>query len=196
MSAPTATLLGALIGGGFALVGVVVDRLLMSWGQLWCEPSSDLEVLKLLAPDADGIPSLVDDPGDATEFEYSLHLDLFNSKDIPVGLRDISLKFIYANGPVPTGPLDGETHRYSQSRGHVYDKLHVINLPPKQWVHKELRGWVAPERGQDLMGWERVEFVAEHPRHPSLVILGSKTYRKVVGKGPLDRPRWRRRFGS
>jgi len=180
VSAPTATLLGALIGGGLALAGVVVERLLTSWGRLWCEPSSDLEVVQLLAPDEHGIPSLVDNPGEATEFEYSLHLDLYNSKDVPVGLRSISLEFAYADGPVHTTPLDGETHRYSQSRGHVYDTMHVINLPPKQWVHKELRGWVAPERGQDLMGWERVEFVAEHPRHAGLGILGSKTYRKAV----------------
>lgn len=38
MSAATATLYGAIIAGTFALLGVLVERLLRSSGRLWCEP--------------------------------------------------------------------------------------------------------------------------------------------------------------
>ena len=38
MSAATATLCGAIIAGTFALLGVLVERLLRSSGRLWCEP--------------------------------------------------------------------------------------------------------------------------------------------------------------
>ena len=38
VSAATATLYGAIIAGTFALLGVLVERLLRSSGRLWCEP--------------------------------------------------------------------------------------------------------------------------------------------------------------
>jgi hypothetical protein len=58
----------------------------------------------------------------------------------------------------------------------------VINIPPRQFVRKDLYGSFDREGAVALASgrWKRVEFVGARPRRPLLGILGSKTYRKVI----------------
>ena len=114
---------------------------------------------------------------------YSGRLDLFNGKEIPVGLRDIAIVFVCAGGEVRNESLD----------------LGVVNLPPRQWVSKEMRssfntrvesnGWTATtaasERSREdmrlLSRWYRVEFVGQRQRRG---LFEPKTFRKTIASRP------------
>jgi hypothetical protein len=167
----------ALVGLLGVLIGLLGNYGLQRFGRVWCEPSSEVKLRELWGNNEYGhLTEQVTDVEKARAFKYSLHLDLFNSKDIPVGLRDISVVFIYEDGTVSTEPNDGATRSYSQGQSH-YDELHVINLPPKHWVHKELVGWVERREEQALANWQRVEFVGKRHRRG---IFERKTFKVVV----------------
>jgi len=57
----------------------------------------------------------------------------------------------------------------------------MINLPPRQFVHKELTGTFGREEAMALATgkWNRVEFVGKRPKRP---LLWRKTYRKTITK--------------
>jgi hypothetical protein len=58
----------------------------------------------------------------------------------------------------------------------------VINLPPRQFVHKELSGGFGKAAAEACKsrGW-RIEFVAQRPKRP---LFWRKTYRKTITKPP------------
>jgi hypothetical protein len=118
---------------------------------------------------------------------YVFAVDLFNGKEVPTGMHDITVEIVLDNGKrVTSQPLDNDTYRgHSQIR--MYDELAVINLPPRQFVRKELRGGFGTEVASALVSgkWRRMEFVGEFPRRPIFGVLGSKTYRKTITK-PRD----------
>lgn len=61
-----------------------------------------------------------------------------------------------------------------------YNKLKVINLPPRQFVREELSGGFGKAAAEACKGrgW-RIEFVAQRPKRP---LFWRKTYRRVVTK--------------
>jgi hypothetical protein len=89
-SASAITLLASFIGVIGALSGLVVERLLRTAGRVWCEPT-DWEKTHLENREQENWEGRWDvdwdKPGDATHAGYSVWLDLYNSKEIPVGLR-------------------------------------------------------------------------------------------------------------
>jgi hypothetical protein len=63
-------------------------------------------------------------------------------------------------------------------QGPFYDRIYAANLPPRQWVIKELFDHLAePEEVRLLSRWRRVEFVAERQRRG---LFESKTFRKTI----------------
>lgn len=176
MSQPTVTLLAALIGVFGALAGLVVERFLRSFGRLWCE-SSGWELEFVAEENEYGEVDDVD-PEKAEGVKYSVRLDVFNGKEIPVGLRDINIVFVCEGGEkLVHKPWDSTSGEFSFGRT-FYAKLAVVNLPPRQWVHLPLHGGFNDQSEARLLaGWRRVEFVGQRQRRG---LLEPKTYRKTI----------------
>jgi len=187
----------ALIGIGGVLAGLVGERLLRVLGRLWCEPSGwELRFVDY-NPESPRYGDTDLPPEEASAVEYSVQLDLFNGKEIPVGLRNIEVVLAYEGGELRDRPRDRTTFRVEHGAV-ASNAVDVINIPPRQFVHKELAGSLGKEGAAVFASGRvrRVEFAGKRPRRPILGILGSKTYRKVVDKGPSERPWWRRVFGG
>lgn len=197
VSQPTVTLLAALIGVSGALAGLVVERFLRSFGRMWCEPSG--WEMKFLSNFNEYGESNEVVPEEADGVTYSVRLDLFNGKEIPVGLRDITIVFVCEGGEVSNKPWDSTTGKFSSGRTD-YEKLVVVNLSPRQWVHLPLRGGFGEQDEIRLLaGWSRVDFVGQRQRRG---IIESKTYRETIATKEVPRFRspqssswWRRYFG-
>jgi len=179
LSTVQATLLAALIGGGLALLGVFIERFSRSIGLLWCEST--------------GWDLTFDDQA----AKYSVCLDLFNGKEIPVGLRSISVVFICKEGKLISEPEEVQARPFPlspivklQDVGPLISAVSVVNLPPRQWMSKELQGRVYEKEDVRLLaGWRKVEFVGQRQRRG---LFERKTYRKVIAvRPPLPDP-WQR----
>jgi hypothetical protein len=185
MSTDTATLIAAGAGVFGVLAGVVVDRLLRFWGRPWCEPT-DYSIIPRSGNNYEGIKTETDP--EATEWiHYSVRLDLYNSKEVPVGLRDIRMVFKCLGGEIADAPKDMATGELEQ-RHHtlpdrlVHDHIYVINIPPRQWVVKELFGrFDDPEDIRLVFEWRQLEFVSEQRR---VWPLRPKTFRKLIASRP------------
>jgi hypothetical protein len=168
----TATLVAAgigFVGGFFGVVGgVVLERVLRYWGGLWCEPAA-YEVNPRSGNEGEGI-KLQADPNATEWIDYIVRLDLYNSREVPVGLRNIRLVFECPGGKKPVVPNDMATEPRRPMGGgspkpQMYGPLHVVNLPPRQWVVKELTGrLVDPEDIRLVFEWKQLEFVGERRR--------------------------------
>jgi hypothetical protein len=196
VTAAEATLYGAIFAGTFALLGVVIERLLRLAGLLRFEAS--VERLLLTGHQDEGgyernVP--LEEADETTEAEgvaYTVAIDLFNGKEVPTGLRNVRVEMILDNGrSVESRPDDLETERQHPIRVErslriIIDKLDVLNIPPRQFVHKELRGSFGKEAAKALSvgRWRSIDFVADRPKRPFLGILGSKTYRKTIKTKP------------
>jgi hypothetical protein len=165
----TATLVVALIGVFGALAGVVVERLLRLAGRLrltasgWDRTfhSQDPGWGVGLVPDED----LEKDTTKVDFLKYRVDITLFNGREVPTGLQDIKIVLVHE---------DGRRGEPSRPEG-----VAVINVPPRQFAHKELTGTFAREEAQALAtgNWQRVEFEAQRPKRP---LLWRKTYRKTI----------------
>jgi hypothetical protein len=112
---------------------------------------------------------------------YRFAIDLFNGKEAPTGLRDVSVVLVRNDGTRFTSqPSDLASTQYDPSfsmwtRSDVY----VINIPPRQFVRMEITGEF-DGAGKDALvtdKWERVEFEAQRPKRP---LLWRKTFRKTI----------------
>jgi hypothetical protein len=209
MDAATATLYGAAIAGVFTLLGVLIERLLRLTGALWFEASElSLEFFGATDPwDAKGVAwELANETTPAEEAEYRFAIDLFNGKEVPTGLRDIKVVLVRKGGePLTSQPVDSTSARITDKfSGPTYSAVKVLNIPPHQFVRKELRGSFDKEAAETIRDgkWRSIDFVGEFPSRPILGILGSKTYRKTITKHqaateePEPRSWWQRWFGG
>jgi hypothetical protein len=173
----------ALLG---VIVGVMSERIARMIGRLTCE-ASEWDVEFMGARDGFGQVSVVE-PENAEEkalgVDYRFAIDLFNGKEVPTGLRDIAIEIVRADGnPLISRPRDLASIQPDPLVNRpTVSSVDVINLPPRQFVHKDLFGSFDREGAVALASgrWKRVEFVGARPRRPLLGILGSKTYRKVI----------------
>jgi len=72
----------------------------------------------------------------------------------------------------------------------------VINIPPRQFVRKELAGSFDSREAVVALTserWKRVQLVGKRPKRP---LLWRKTYRNTVTETLTSRPWWRRMFGG
>jgi len=171
------------------LAGLVVERFLRSFGRLWCEPSEWKMKFVAEGDPMGGYEEVV--PEKAEGVEYSVRLDLFNGKEIPVGLRDITIVFgCEGDEELVHKPWDSTTGMFSLGRTD-YAKLVVVNLPPRQWVHLPLHGGFNDQDEARLLAkWRRVEFVGQRQRRG---LFEGKTYRKIIATRPVSENRNSRR---
>jgi hypothetical protein len=133
---------------------------------------------------------MVDDAKDATEVRYTVAIDLFNGREIPTALRNVRVEMILDDRSSESRADDLGTRKLSSTIAggtaspYIYDKLAVLNVPPRQFVHKEMGGSFGKEATEAYRdgSWRSIDFVADRPRRPFLGILGSKTYRKTITK--------------
>ena len=100
----TVTLRAALIGVSDVLAGLIVERFLRSFGRLWYAPSG--WELKFMSPQNAYGDTVEVNPEEATVAgaDYSVGLDLFNGKELPVGLHNISMVFTHYGGELVQKP--------------------------------------------------------------------------------------------
>ena len=145
------------------LLGVVVERLARNLGRLWCEPRETWEPRFHNPTTGGGFDKKpVELPGPPDYATYSFTLDLFNGKEIPVGLRKIKLCFECKGSTLETIPEAPETGRVMAGITR-YDPVGVLNLPPRQLVSQEFRGAFRGKDVEILTGWDVVRLVAEYP---------------------------------
>jgi len=185
----TATLIAAGIGAIGALAGVALERLLRYLGGVWCEPAHH-EVNPFFGEDGGwGRIHTATEPDAAEWIDYEIRLDLYNGREVPVGLRDVRVVFKGSDGCLSKVPNDkAELLRRPQSGGppepQMYGPLYVVNLPPRQYVAKELCGRLDdPEEVSRVFGWRQLEFTAVRRR---MWPLPAKRLRWVVAARPPD----------
>lgn len=170
---------GGLIGGVFAVIGVVVDRLLRLTGRLRFAASVSSLMLTGVE-DAEGYERSVplaeaDEKTEAGGSLYVFEIDLFNGMEVPTGLRRVRVELVRDDGEcLESRPYDVEDRLLG---------LDVINLAPRQFRHLELHEDAFGKDAADILKagrWERIDFVGERPKRPFLGILGGKTYRKTI----------------
>jgi hypothetical protein len=181
-------LLAALIGGGLALLGVFVERFLRSFGRLWCEPSN-WKLRFIGGQDPYGSPEELgpERADEAKMVEYSFSLDVFNGKEIPVGLRAPAVVFVCDGGQLVDEPNDAPSGKLHYGRT-TYAQLGPINLLPRQWARLEIIGFLGEPGARLLAGWRRVEFVGHRQRRG---LLERKEFRKTIASRPPFPDPWK-----
>jgi hypothetical protein len=119
MSAPTAALIGTLLGVGLGLVG---DRYLRHRGKVHCQ-------VERFGPP-------VQRRGDAAPFtiEQSIQVYFFNEKEVDTGLSGITVVLVFESGEeVVLGPATRGYETNTSPRG-------VINLRSKTWESVDIKG--------------------------------------------------------
>lgn len=98
----------------------------------------------------------------ATYAEFRVKLDLFNSKDIPVGLRDVKMVFADKRGETVSRSLYYGFAQRTDSGQARFDAVDVINLPSRQYVHLELKGCLSGNELKRIINADvRVTFRAQ-----------------------------------
>ena len=120
IDAATATLMAAKIGvvGGVGgvVIGVALERLLRYLGGVWCE-SAHHAVNPLFGDSYEGFQTATE-PDDAEWIDYEIRVDLYNGREVPVGLRDVRVVFRTSDGYLSKVPNDkAELLRRPQSGG-------------------------------------------------------------------------------
>lgn len=108
--------------------------------------------------------------------EYKVSIELFNEKELPIGLRDIAIVFRGKSGTcVETMPCYQGTWQIEGGPGIGYgmpkdaDPVEVINLPSREWLRFDLAGavngeFVIPRSNRTkLKECETIEFVGHYP---------------------------------
>ena len=179
-------LLASLIGVVGVLSGLVVERLLRVAGRIWCEPTEwEMHFESRTSDDAGGyVVGEAENPEEAERAGYSVWLDLYNGKEIPAGLRDVSVVFSCDGGEVVGKPLSTTGGRQVGRGGPVsYPTMRNINLLPREWISVAIHNdFTNPEDIRLLAGWKKAEFVGERHR---LIPWANKTYRATIAtRGP------------
>jgi hypothetical protein len=179
----TAVIYGGLVGGVLGMIGVLagmlIERYLQGRGKLRCVVS-EWELTEV-------------GPLDRTFCSFEVYL--FNERLLATGLRDVSV-VLYRDGEERLVCLLKERA--------TSEKLEVLDLPPRRWVHTRPYAMFEGAEAQRLTGLRRVELVGRFPD-------GREFKQKVVGRqdfiatrsGPVGprkdysaRPWWRRIFGG
>lgn len=187
-----AALAGALVG---VVGGIVANHFVRHLGRVrsypsgweknffWSSPNDYGEYGEIEETDLESADAA------AVALVYSFDLDLFNGKDIPTGLRDLTVTLICKDGKLSSKPEDRDTRRveevgrgFGMGPGSIisYEEMSVINLPPRQWVHKEFQGRFEPKEGVTISEWQRAELVAKWPSRWRWNL--KKTFKKTIAK--------------
>lgn len=179
--------MSTLLIGVFTLLGVALglvgERFVRTLGEITCEPREEWGPTFLFEnpegsdwgkESSSQNPFYSDQkPGSAT---YAFTLDFFNSKELPVGLRSIKIVFECEDGAVYTISENPGTYKTKGNLAKT-DPLTTLNLPPRQLVSQQCRGYVRGEDVQTLTGWKTAKFVAEHPGRGW---FSGNTYSKII----------------
>jgi len=112
------------------------------------------------------------EPDAAEWIDYEIRVDLYNGREVPVGLRDVRVVFKGSDGCLSKVPNDrAELLRRPQSgppEPQMYSPLYAVNLPPRQWVVKEITGRLYrsddPEETRLVFGWRQIELTGVRRR--------------------------------
>jgi hypothetical protein len=178
----TAVIYGGLVGGVLGMIGVLagmlLERHLQGRGKVRCVVS-DWEVTEV-------------EPLDQAYCSFEVYL--FNERLLATGLRDVSV-VLYR---------DGEEGWVCLLKERITaEKLQVLDLPPRRWVHVRPYATFEGQEAQRLIGVRRVDLVGRFPD-------GSEFKQQVVGRedffathsAPVDlrrdysNPWWRRILGK
>ena len=194
VSTTTATIIAGLLAILGTLLGVVVERLLRPMGRVTCEAEASYLDFVGSPEDTGGVSRRpwyeLDEQADLHSLLYGVDIDFYNGKDAPTGLRDVRVELVLDGGKRfvdrPSDMSSTTTPIAQRRTGTIYDKLEVVNLPPRQFVHEELSGSFGKAASEACKnrGW-RIEFVAQRPKRP---LLWRKTYRTTITKpqAPVD----------
>ncbi len=153
----------ALLAGGLAILGTLLgtilgltfDRFQRSRGPLRCWAThGEVRFLPGYTEEDFGKEPVA--TGETVGVSYAFGLDLFNSKEIPVGLHDLSVALVCDGGKLVDKPLDPASRKVRAGID-VHEPLHFVNLPPRQVVHVEIFGRLSDV--ETAQTWRRVEFV-------------------------------------
>jgi hypothetical protein len=181
MSADLTPLLAAIIGVCGVLAGLLVERLLRNMGRIWCEPTEWETHFEQRGADGFGKRTAIEVESleEVTHAGYSVWLDFYNGKEIPIGLGDVSIVFSCDGGELVSKPLSTTSGRQVGMGGPVsFATMRSINLQPRQWVSVALHNDFTDPRDIHLLaGWRRAEFVGQQR---TLIPWTGKTYQKTI----------------
>lgn len=96
-----------------------------------------------------GLPLDLDALGAVMDVTYWMDVDIFNEKDTPTGLRDLSVAFRGKGGALIERPVYKKIVHYSaeelKQNNRPPEKITVVNLPPGEWVNLEVMSGFDPD---------------------------------------------------
>jgi hypothetical protein len=147
----SAALYGALAGGVVAIAsGVLVAIGIL--GSMFVQRR--LRARKKVHCVISGWETAVRETGSLSQAVCSFEVDLFNERFSPTGLRALSVEVF----------RDGEQPAVGRLRTMASDEeLWVLNLPPRQWLHKSMYALLEGEEVHKLKDLRWADFVGYFP---------------------------------
>jgi len=176
----------ALGGGVAAVLGVVVGWLLRVSGSLTCYSGHWDISFEIEGGDELGQPTKKYDEleeGDRVgRARFVLPLDLFNPKEVPVGLREVRIEMVREDGTrLPVKLHDTDATKVFHSLTIPGEEADVLNLPSRQFLRVRLGGFLDAEDAKTRASGRcrKVEFVGEPPKRR---LLPTRTFRRTIAK--------------
>ena len=147
----SAALYGALAGGVVAIASGVLVALGIVGGMFVQHRLRERKKVRCVVA---GWETAVRETGSLSQAVCSFEVDLFNERPSPTGLRGLSVEVFQ----------DGEQPAVGRLRATASDEeLWVLNLPPRQWLHKSVYALLEGEEAQKLKDLRWADFVGYFP---------------------------------
>lgn len=151
-----ATIVGGVIAIVAAAIGAILGAFLPRWaakvGRLRCNATVSNSVAMGANGTIEENPSLpvnLEAVGSVADVTFWINVDIFNEKDTPTGLRDLSVVFRGEDGTSIQQPVYKKVVHYSGEEARQHNRppeqVSVVNLAPGEWMHLELMSGFEPE---------------------------------------------------
>jgi hypothetical protein len=184
-----AALYGALAGGVVAITSGVLVALGIVGARFIHHRLRERKKVRCVIS---GWETTIRETGSLSQAMCSFEVDLFNERPSPTGLRGLCVEVFQ----------DGDQRAVGRLRASASDEeLWVLNLPPRQWLHKSLYAFLEGEEAQKLKDLRWADFVGYFPNDKAFRqrIVERKDFVTARKKKHAIRkdytPWWRRIFG-
>jgi len=148
---------GGVLGILGAIIGLVAERWMHSWGRVRCTLTS-MEKTWRAGPDRrilaeDEVDRL--EAFDQIEAQVKCDLEFFNRKDVDIGLSRLALVFIAENG---------EEVRLLEPAG-TEQEVRTVDIISGRWSKATVVGWVRGPGSRLVRDWHTIEVRGAFPDH-------------------------------
>lgn len=156
---------GVVVG---AVVGAFLPKILARWGVVTCEAevvhSVAIGMFGTFEEDKPILP-ITEDFLPAADITFEIEVDLFNEKEIPTGLRDVSVYAVSGDESLRLYTRKRIVKASAEEPAPLPEPTRTVNLPPGEIVHLKLTTRFTKEAlvNEDIKKYENLEFRGKFP---------------------------------